>query len=1010
MAITISGVTVVQGTGTYVKESVLEVTYTLAADGVNSGHAFNLEAQISLSAFHSAWMPAYLYPANISPDIVQTAASAGTHKILIRLPLTLSQSGIAPSAFDNWVAQLLVQVRAKDTTTNAYSSYAQNATPANCKAKLPTITTATMAHYIGGQYATVPYTSPVSVTLAGSNAETSPGNPSYYRVLRSSDLATSVVVPVAWATAPTFNFSDSDLNGNQSILAQVYDQYYNVVNSMVTYDGTHAPILQKTIPAQALVRLVGSTGSEVYTGIEINSDGSFTPNREVQVFVSAQSPLPMTFKILATSNVEPAFVPSGWVPTDHDGSPANNINCAIAYNSDNTTQIVKLTTDPTGVINNDYDIDATVTVYVEITDAAGNKASPSDAIRLNTRIYQTHFKPLQNEDATYRHLLYEVTTGGNPVPIPKVLALSTSTSRSWPDIFYPLSHSYPTDAFGVLNSAAAIAMGGVSNFTNDAVALTSDHSAVYLDDQGRPTTVGWTMDHTKDYYPMISSRTDNIVYWVLDNSLYGDYSLQFEWFDLNANAYGPPFNPQAPEKGDVLVIYDATAAGAMTITTNPATGKKAYTIANSSLLVPIAAYTGSGSNVINLTTGQRVNSNSQGGFTGGLIQGIPVVAMILYTDAAGSASGFKLKSSPLHQDSWSNYDVDNLNGELWVHKDGSIATAPGASDMTAKQLVANYYDRHVAYDCQAGTVTFDTALLTTDVVTADFSFWQSDTYSVPLLLASQDDQIMYEDASVYILPADASVLTAAVRGVVYENQPSESKWGRVTTHITWDKDSGILEWDDISNMPTGRRMVAEYTHHTYKRITRDGFGDLVFTDPIIVADSTPAYPDYTYADIKITNEGDAMLEQGQITFVPRGLDTDGRDGVVLVPGSLPAYPIASDIVDQVLDIDRPWDVQKGTSDETCNRMACALNANYIWSRGCIKSGGTDPNDQSATGILSTWKSQTFPNNLAARGYLYGRVVWCLCGTSGVSYPSSITAGSKRCSVELQGKYYTALTI
>jgi len=55
MSITVSNVVATQGTGTYAKESVLEVTFTIAADGGNTGHTFTADAQISLSGSHSPY-------------------------------------------------------------------------------------------------------------------------------------------------------------------------------------------------------------------------------------------------------------------------------------------------------------------------------------------------------------------------------------------------------------------------------------------------------------------------------------------------------------------------------------------------------------------------------------------------------------------------------------------------------------------------------------------------------------------------------------------------------------------------------------------------------------------------------------------------------------------------------------------------------------------------------------------------------------------------------------------
>ncbi len=47
MSFSINTVTVVQGTGTYVKESVLEVSYTLVADNEHATDTFDAEAQFT---------------------------------------------------------------------------------------------------------------------------------------------------------------------------------------------------------------------------------------------------------------------------------------------------------------------------------------------------------------------------------------------------------------------------------------------------------------------------------------------------------------------------------------------------------------------------------------------------------------------------------------------------------------------------------------------------------------------------------------------------------------------------------------------------------------------------------------------------------------------------------------------------------------------------------------------------------------------------------------------------
>jgi len=165
--------------------------------------------------------------------------------------------------------------------------------------------------------------------------------------------------------------------------------------------------------------------------------------------------------------------------------------------------------------------------------------------RLNTRLYLAAHKPLKQENSSYRHLLREVGTGGNEVTIPRTTTTSDMPVRAWNDIFYPASHTYPVDQFGEFDAAAAILMNGTSNALQDAVSLQgmSPSKTVVYDEEGRPSTSSWTSDGTKDYSSMLSSNISNLTYWTIDNQQYGDYRLEFEYFDLNPNAYGPPTTP-----------------------------------------------------------------------------------------------------------------------------------------------------------------------------------------------------------------------------------------------------------------------------------------------------------------------------------------------------------------------------------------------------------------------------------------------------------------------------------
>ena len=209
--------------------------------------------------------------------------------------------------------------------------------------------------------------------------------------------------------------------------------------------------------------------------------------------------------------------------------------------------------------------------------------------------------------------------------------------------------------------------------------------------------------------------------------------------------------------------------------------------------------------------------------------------------------------------------------------------------------------------------------------------------------------------------------------------------GLISSGYSIDKDRGVVEFidgtsaynDEFAYVPKGR-LTLDYFYHSFKRLTNDGYGVLTFRDKTIVADDTPLFPDYTWSDVKIVNEGDAILEDGRLVFISRGYDSDG-DG----------------IIDEVLDVNRPWDVQQGTADETYTKTGMEARQNYTFN---IK-----PTKDEAQTILGTWKNRPFGFDVKPRTHFYGRVVWVIGGTNG-NYPN-VSVGEKSFSAEVQGKFY-----
>ena len=457
--------------------------------------------------------------------------------------------------------------------------------------------------------------------------------------------------------------------------------------------------------------------------------------------------------------------------------------------------------------------------------------------------------------------------------------------------------------------------------------------------------------------------------------------LEFEYFHLDSDVYGPPYNRMAPYRGDCLTIYDASAVGCAQAVLGRY-GQTTYTLLDSSLLVELQSYTGEGSNVFSLATERTVNATPNGAFTSPAINTTSRICIVLYSDASHPASGFKLKGGPRHAINWSNYDIDLTNGQVWIHK-----YPLGNSPTTEIRAIYDYYDQATVIDYDAGTVTFENEPV--GEVTADYTYYDYDETGQPvggsrLFAASSDDFVDYDDVGLYVCPTGTTPDKTDI--YVHDYPVPTNPTGKVLQNFTTDKDRGLVEFSDgtteyafeYANVPPGR-LFMDYNHHTYLRLSNDGYSGFTFRDSVIVADDTPQYTDYTYGDVKIVNEGDAILEDGRMRFVMRGYDNDG-DGTV----------------DQVLDINRPWDIQKGTEAETYGKVAMEVKTSYTWDTSCTKV--------QARTILSTWANAYFGFDVEPQQVFYGRVVWVLGGTSGSNYPNT-TTGEKAFSAELEGRYY-----
>lgn len=972
-----------QGTGqSYLpKQSVIEIEVNFSTTG-NVPANFLVELSLDNgSSWHTATLHAAANGLNVVPPSI-----FGQSMILIDVAQTWTNLSLTPGNYGS------AKVRLTATASSLNSTPFVSAQTCTIKSTLPVVTFLSMTNWIGQQQAfNAPVTLNATDDTGGGQVAISDFTHLARWSLNASDVGPGTSLPFnAYATTEDVNVANGN-TGPITIYFRVYDQYYNA--SALASVQTN---LQLTSPSNCIVKITGTQNNQDYTGVTINSDGTFTPNRAVTVNVACTSTtvgIPLSFQILSSSNVEQRA----------------NIGVNYSLIPINAQQTLYLTTNPSNPTADNFNADATCTISVTFSDAAGNSTTVNQTIRLNTRVYQTTFKPLRHASGAYTPKLHYISSGGVDTSIPQQMILANNPIRTWPDIFYPATHAYPVDVNGNLDTNFIRADSNLINMIPtaqyDPVIITLGTGNVVtpvLDSEGRPITTNWTRDGSKNYLNMESSLAGSPNYWVIDNTGYADFPLAFEFFDLDTGLYGPPFNPQAPYKGDVLMVYNATVAGCLQLVTG-ANGSPTWALANSTLLVPIFAFTGTGANIVDLMTGQTVNATSQGQFISSTIVNTPKVLLMLFSDANGTASGFRLNSSINHDRIWTNYDVDETNGQIWVHLNELISDTQtrGAADNTVKRMYYDYVTNGVTFNLESGNVTFANPQAHAKV-TADYSYYASLTPQSNVFLSSMDDFVDYNDVAVSVVPSGFVTCTAAQKLSLWET----AGYGRMVSGFAWDKDRGIVTITPSGigpsgNVPYNQRMTSDYFYHTYQRITSDQYGDLVFHDKVLVADLIPNFPDYTWADVKIVNEGNTTLEDLQLTFVPRGYDTDG-DGNVTLTGN--------NVVDQVLDINRPWDIQLGTKDETYTKMAMAINTAYIWPRQCPRLGGDGNAGTSGAGaIFSTWANKVF-GNVSARQTVFGRAVWILGGSSGSGYPSAITAGQKRCSIEAQGKYYSSFVL
>lgn len=855
----------------------------------------------------------------------------------------------------------------------------------------------------------------------------------------------------------TINLGSDTPDGKYSIVIIARDQYFN------TTDAENAILIEitkaSTEPFDCEINIYGQDGNSRYAGIRINPDGSFSPDRSVSIVFFGNSELPMTCRIYSSNSdvlipqissvageggsvvITKTNIPNGlkelseldWSNSSSNSSPHPNCDTGEflyknTYIQDKDRAINEI---QCVLVGEDYNVSSERAITIVFKDIAGNQWSETKRIVLNNRIFTCEKKNLREPSSDYSHIVMKQNTYGAFDTIPEAASgQEDAYKRMWNDIYFPDKQGPKMKGNDIdldwcrmaykqyVQNSNKFVYDDVDNYGIINMSLDSEKEyQPVLDSEGRTTSI-WNT--SKKYNSYVSRNRSDIWFRVIDNTGYGDITLEFERFDMMSNP-GDMVNPTAGGyKGDVVMIYRADDSRCLQEVKN-ADGSITYPVEglNTVYMELLAVYSGRPGSVYDWFSGESIRSNdTTGSFE--VTFNCSKICIIVCTDSSKEASGFKIKAGKKIGLTYSNYDMDETNGELWYHGESD---GWGSTDKKIRMFY-DYYDSNVSYDYDRGFVIMNVNDMPKDaIVTCDYSYYKNkedyneeenswlngnvdDNSSIEhyrLYLASDDDFYEYIVPSVYVTPFGAKIDKS---GPVYT--PSNKVAGKFTDSF-WaiDKDRGVIEINKYSdNDPSGNvpfndsgypmRITMDYTHHTFYRLSNDGYGNVHFEDKVIVADSTPVYPDATWADIRIVNEGESILENGKFIFKCRG-EVEGDSEEVKKP----------------LDVNRPWDVQEGKKAVTWDRcrvyLSYTYDENYFQFTPSISDLRRTYNK--AGGNNATLKKSDSEPYLAPKESVYGRIIWNLAGDTGsglnnAQYPNDgLTVGRKSWSAEVSGRFY-----
>jgi hypothetical protein len=804
---------------------------------------------------------------------------------------------------------------------------------------------------------------------------------------------------------PDNDYFSQERNGAEQENGQEHEIYFSLKDS----DGNTTVPKKVTMkvyqikPSKLSLVVTGSSGSQNYTGYYVKH-GRMFPSELVSVAFSAESNLDMTYRVY------------GDVKKEYSGNLVNMVSYKHIMKLDSHSDKDYGKNPLLYPLGTSTKLSRTkMSIHLEVTDEAGNTDTLKRDIMWMPQLYRLrHLNLREPSSSDYSHKMSSQNS-----PILQRVVDTNNYTRSWNEIWYPETHGSPTSGDGSVNHDEALdfAKNPTSELLEkyDPLALLDNGEELAKDTDGRYLQDVGRWDRTKVYPAKENSRLVNNTYqkyWIIDNSGNPDLQLEFEIFDFSSSITKFPENLNARTSGDSLSVFDASDPDC--VYSNPVVdeyGRKHWVLKDSTKLSHLFTLKGSGFDkannkpaIIDSDVGDQLEDTGNGFICPAILQcsRICIVPFTDYgTETESRASGFKLKAGKIRYSEYENYECIEETGEVWVHvRMNDSWTVPSNLEM-----MYDYYESKIDIDSDSGVASFTSRQVypvlgtfsnylylykkderDSNVYVAGYPhsyFSAQNTGSneqalncIKTFATSQDDLQDYSSKAFYV----SYMGTEPVKNQIYDpNVATNDSSGKFTAY-SMDNDTGILKVN--SETPPRGRLFADYYYHTFYRLTSDGYGDLYFygNGILVPASATKSYTDWTYVDLKIVNEGGNTLNDGTLTFLARGYITKGS------------------VVDTVLDQNRPWDVQEGTTAETVNRTGARYSTSFS------NLDATYPANRATAFDARSEQSLSF-GTIEPKQTIFVRVFWCIAQNAAGTAWIDCSRGNKCYSGELSGTYF-----